>query len=84
MDIKVRENRKGNWWVSATHNGTDKYFEDASMPYAKMQMKEWLLNRGCQEQDMNFLSPVRYEHSEPIGKPQIGYQKVRIDHNPQG
>lgn len=83
MDILVRENKKGNWWVSTTYNGTDKYFEDASMVYAKMQMKEWLLKHGCPENDMNFLLPRRYVHEQFV-KPKIGYQKVRIDHNPQG
>lgn len=84
MDILVRENKYGKWWVSVTHGGVDLYTENVSLVFAKMQMKELLSRRGVLEQDMNFLTPVRYTRSEPVKKPQIGYQKVRIDHNPQG
>jgi len=81
--IYTRQNRKGKWWCNGTVLGYDYSFEDFTIATAQMQMRRKLEEMGVSAHDVKWQEP---EYSKGVNlkneKVQIGYQKVRIDHNP--
>ena len=83
IEISVRQNSKGNWWCSTTHNCYDIYEEGETIEQAKTLISETIKKRN-HEGGIHFQEPCYYPKKDVIPHNpirSIGYASTRIDNN---